>query len=92
MHSQLNEPLNNYKTPWVQHSSLGGGGFDTIPCFLISFTSRKQSPDMLLLFKLYFLSSIQLQFARLFAKLPWPGDSEVIIAVFESSCHLLLSV
>jgi len=31
-----------------------------------------------------------LQFARLFAKLPRLGDSDVIFAVFESSCHLLL--
>jgi len=33
-----------------------------------------------------------LQFARLFAKLPRPGDSEVTFAVFKSSCHLLLPV
>jgi len=29
-------------------------------------------------------------FARLFAKLPQPGDSKVTFSVFESSCHLLL--
>jgi len=33
-----------------------------------------------------------LQFARLFAKLPRPGVSEVTFSVFESSCHLLLPV
>jgi len=33
-----------------------------------------------------------LQFARLFAKLIRPGDSEVTFAVFESSCLLLLPV
>jgi len=33
-----------------------------------------------------------LQLARLFAKLPWSGDSEVTFAVIESSCHLLLPV
>jgi len=32
-----------------------------------------------------------LQFAHLFAKLPWPRASEVTFAVFESSCHLVLS-
>jgi len=31
-------------------------------------------------------------FARLFAKLPRPGDIEVTFAVFQSSCHLLLPV
>jgi len=31
-------------------------------------------------------------FARVFAKLPRPGDSELIFAVFESSCHLILTV
>jgi len=31
-------------------------------------------------------------FFRLFAKLPRPGDSERTFSVFESSCHLLLSV
>jgi len=30
-----------------------------------------------------------LQYARLFAKLPRPGDCEMTISVFESSCHLL---
>jgi len=30
-----------------------------------------------------------LQFARVFAKLPLPRDSEVTFAVFESSCHQL---
>jgi len=29
---------------------------------------------------------------HLFVKVPRPGDSEVIFAVFESSCHLLLPV
>jgi len=33
-----------------------------------------------------------LQFARLFAKVPRPGDSEVTFSVFVSSCHLLLLV
>jgi len=28
--------------------------------------------------------------AHLFAKVPWPGDSKVTFAVFESSCQLLL--
>jgi len=28
----------------------------------------------------------------LFVKVPWPGDSEGIFLVFESSCHLLLPV
>jgi len=32
-----------------------------------------------------------LHVVRLFSK-PRPGDSEVAFAVFESSCHLLLSV
>jgi len=32
------------------------------------------------------------QFARLFAKLPQPGDSEVAFSVFKSSFHLLLPV
>jgi len=49
------------------------------------------TPLRLLLFfsliKKYFVC-----FARLFAKLPRPADSEVTIAVFESSCHLLLPV
>jgi len=31
-------------------------------------------------------------FAPLIAKLPRPGNSEVAVAVFESSCHLLLPV
>jgi len=31
-------------------------------------------------------------FARLFAKLSRPGDSEVTFSVFESSCHLLLPI
>jgi len=29
---------------------------------------------------------------HLFVKVPQPGDSEVIFAVFESSCHLFLPV
>jgi len=29
---------------------------------------------------------------HLFVKAPRPGDSEETVAVFESSCHLLLSV
>jgi len=33
-----------------------------------------------------------LQLARLFAKLPWPGDSEVTFSIFESSCNLLLPI
>jgi len=33
-----------------------------------------------------------LQFVRLFAKLPQPGDSEGTFSVFESTCHLLLPV
>jgi len=35
---------------------------------------------------------LRCSFARLFAKLPRPGDSEVTFAVFELSCHLLLPV
>jgi len=31
-------------------------------------------------------------FARLFVKVPRPGDSEVTFAIFTSSCHLLLPV
>jgi len=31
-------------------------------------------------------------FVRLSVKLPQPGDSEGTIAVFESSCHLLLPI
>jgi len=37
-------------------------------------------------------NSIVCSFARLFAKLPRPGDCEVTFSVFESSCHLLLPV
>jgi len=36
--------------------------------------------------------AMSLQFARLFAKLPRPRDCEVTFSVFESNCHLLLSV
>jgi len=31
------------------------------------------------------------QFAHLYAKLPWQGNTEMTFAVFESSCHLLLT-
>jgi len=44
------------------------------------------------MFFLVLFSVIFSFFARLFVKLPRPGDSEVIFLVFESSCHLLLSV
>jgi len=36
------------------------------------------------------LQNIVCSFARLLAKLLWPGNGEVIFAVFESSCLLLL--
>jgi len=39
-----------------------------------------------------FIKHVDCSFARLFAKLPWPGDNEVAFSVFESSCHLLLPV
>jgi len=39
-----------------------------------------------------YLMNSACSFARLFAKLPRPGDSEVIFSVFESNCHLLLPV
>jgi len=35
---------------------------------------------------------MSLQFARLFAKLPWLGNSKMTFAVFESSFHLLLPI
>jgi len=36
------------------------------------------------------MQAVNCSFARLFAKLPRPGDSEVTFAAFESSCHLYL--
>jgi len=33
-----------------------------------------------------------IDYASLFAKLPWPADSKMTFVVFESSCHLLLPV
>jgi len=42
--------------------------------------------------EVFIIMTADLQFARLFTKLPRPGDSDVIFAVFESSFHLLLPV
>jgi len=35
------------------------------------------------------LIKLSMQFAGLFAKLPWPGYSKVTFSIFESSCFLL---
>jgi len=39
-----------------------------------------------------FLIKLLILLAHLFVKLPRPGDSEVTFSVFDSNCHLLLTI
>jgi len=60
-----------------------------------------ESYDVFLIYECLFYKQLQYhvwkskyldtKITYLFAKLPWPGDSEETFSVFKSSCQLLLS-
>jgi len=71
-----------------------GGFFISAKWFYPTYRVLKELPDhfsmkCLCLNKIFIYCTV-CSLARLFAKLPWPG--EAIFAIFESSCHLLLTV